>query len=401
MCKNCSYFSISYFLLIIFLLAGCSPSNNRNADSVEEVINHIESQFAPDSRTVLFDVHAKDGNGGLLLSGETSSVDAKNALIDSLSSRQIDVTDSISVLPAQHLNGKVFGVINNSVANLRSEPSHPSQLATQATLGMPVKVLKRDGDWYYIQTPDDYLSWVDHGGIQVMDKQSFERWSSSPKIIYLQLNGSAYQEPSISSFEISDLVGGSILASRGKVDNFYQVQYPDGRIAYVPEADARPFDEWKTSVEATEDNLVQTAKQMIGRPYLWGGTSSKGMDCSGFTKTIFFMNGWVIPRDASQQVHAGEVIDTSDGFDNLRPGDLLFFGTPATESSSRRVVHVGMWIGSDEFIHSSGRVHISSVNPQSENFDEFNLNRFLEARRYLDNQQGNTRRVADLYSSNQ
>jgi cell wall-associated NlpC family hydrolase len=266
---------------------------------------------------------------------------------------------------------------------------------------MPVKVLKRDGDWYYIQTPDDYLSWVDHGGIQVMDKQSFEQWSSSPKIIYLKLNGSAYQEPSISSFEISDLVGGSILASQGKVDNFYKVQYPDGRIAYVPEADARPFDEWKASVEATEDNLVQTAKQMIGRPYLWGGTSSKGMDCSGFTKTIFFMNGWVIPRDASQQVHAGEVIDTSDGFDNLRPGDLLFFGTPATDSSSRRVVHVGMWIGNDEFIHSSGRVHISSVNPQSENFDEFNLNRFLEARRYLDNQQGNIRRVADLYASDQ
>src|SRR5699024_4878699 len=99
--------------------------------------------------------------------------------------------------------------------------------------------------------------------------------------------------------------------------------------------------------------LVATAKTMTGAPYLWGGTSTKGMDCSGFTKTIFFMNGWVIPRDASQQVHAGESIDTSEGFDNLRPGDLLFFGRPATETSPQRVVHVGMWIGNNEFIHSS------------------------------------------------
>jgi cell wall-associated NlpC family hydrolase len=122
---------------------------------------------------------------------------------------------------------------------------------------------------------------------------------------------------------------------------------------------------------------------MVGLPYLWGGTSFKAVDCSGFTKVIFFMNGWIIPRDASQQVHTGEWIDTTNGFDLLRPGDLLFFGKPATEATPERVTHVGMWIGNQEFIHASSYVRLSSVNERAPNYDAFNRNRLLRVKRLL------------------
>ena len=89
----------------------------------------------------------------------------------------------------------------------------------------------------------------------------------------------------------------------------------------------------------------------------------------------------VIPRDASQQVNEGELIDEDKNWENLQVGDLLFFGVPATETSKERVVHVGMWIGDGKFIHSRGRVRISSFDPEDEHFDAAELNRYLRTKR--------------------
>ncbi|MEL7835213.1 SH3 domain-containing C40 family peptidase [Fodinibius sp. Rm-B-1B1-1] len=386
--------SLSLIVLFFVSLVACGPSQKQD---IQQKITNTSQHFAPDSRVALFDVKAISNNGEWLLKGETNLPEAKEALLDSLSAMDVSNVDSIKVLPAEELEGKTFGIVNNSVANLRSRPSHPAQLVTQATLGMPVKVLKKEGSWYMIQTPDDYLSWVDYGGVEPMDSKKYADWKEADKIIFLETNGYAYEKPSSESTKVSDLVSGSILKTTGTSGNYYEVSYPDGRTGFVSQSEARSFDDWKASVEASENELVEQAKSLKGSPYLWGGTSSKGMDCSGFTKTIYFMNGWIIPRDASQQIHAGELVDTSDGFDNLRPGDLLFFGQEATEDRDRRVVHVGMWIGNDQFIHSAGRVKISSVDPESEYYDEYNLNRYLETRRYLQHKEGNILDVEDMY----
>jgi cell wall-associated NlpC family hydrolase len=109
------------------------------------------------------------------------------------------------------------------------------------------------------------------------------------------------------------------------------------------------------------------------------------MDCSGFTKMVYLMNGFIIPRDASQQINAGKIVDKNLEFKNLEKGDLIFFGRKATSEKKQRVVHVGLWLGNDkmEFIHASGNVHISSMSKSEANYDEFNKNRYLGSRRYL------------------
>lgn len=392
------YLSILVLSVLLFSTIACGPSGKQ---SIQQAIDNTQHHFAPDSRVALFDVEASSENGNWTLKGETNIPDAKTALLDSVTNISDTVIDSITVLPHTDLEGKTYGIINNSVANLRSRPSHPAQLVTQATLGMPIKVLKKSSSWYLIQTPDDYLAWVDYGGLETMTEQEYTDWSEESKIIYIETHGYAYEQPSTNSARLSDLVSGSILNVVGTRENFYEVRYPDGRSGYVSRAEARDFDSWKSSVEASQDQLVEMAQSMKGAPYLWGGTSSKGMDCSGFTKTIYFMNGWIIPRDASQQVNAGKSIDTSDGFDNLEPGDLLFFGSPATDSTDQRVVHVGMWIGNDEFIHSAGRVKVSSVDSEAENYDEYNLNRYLEAKRYLNNWEGNIIQTEQMFSLNE
>ena len=111
------------------------------------------------------------------------------------------------------------------------------------------------------------------------------------------------------------------------------------------------------------------------------------------------MNGQIIPRDASQQVKAGHLVDSDKNWDKLEVGDLLFFGREATETRSRAVTHVGMWIGNNQFIHSASNVHISSVDPSAENYDEFNTGRYLEGRRYLNNWEGNIIPTNQMYTA--
>lgn len=224
---------------------------------------------------------------------------------------------------------------------------------------------------------------VDKGGIEILKNNDFKTWKTAEKIIYTNITGFSYTSTTRQE-TVSDLVAGSILELVADEGSFYQVKYPDGRLAFVKKEEAQTYNSWLAALNPTEESLVATSKQLMGLPYLWGGgTSSKGVDCSGFTKTIYFLNGMVLPRDASQQVNAGIIVDKDKDFSKLAVGDLLFFGRPATDSTKQRVVHVGMWIGNNQFIHSSGRVHISSIDKEATNFDEFNLNRYLQSNRML------------------
>ncbi|AKD05096.1 C40 family peptidase [Pontibacter korlensis] len=371
----------NYLIPALGLLMACTSGKETATTANAPLEPHIEAvrqEYAPDKRVALFKVE-QHGN---VLAGETNMPEAKQELLEKLKAENITYIDSIQVLPNAGLEGKEYGVITISVANLRSEPKHPAELATQATMGTPVNVLKKDRGWYLVQTPDKYLAWVDASGVTLMDKATFDTWQSSPKLLYTKPYGFALESASANAGTVSDLVYGDVLALQQKQGDFYAVSFPDGRKGFVPVAESIKYDEWVASRQPSGENLVNTSKQLLGLPYLWGGTSFKGVDCSGFTKTVYFMNGLVLPRDASQQVHIGELVDTSNGWNNMQPGDLLFFGVPAKDGKSERVVHVGMWIGGNqEFIHSAGRVRISSMNPAAENFDEPELKRFLRAKR--------------------
>lgn len=380
---------------MVLLLGGCM--NTQQQKEIKDLVETTKTRFVPDSRVDQFNVEVSSSNGTYVLSGETTIPEAKQELMDAISQRDISVLDSIDVLPSHALEGETYGLVTNSVSNIRSEPRHSAQLATQALLGMPLKVLKKAGGWYYVRTPDDYLSWVDSGGIHRMNKQNYEEWKSAEKLIYIDTYGFSYKQPSKTSEKVSDLAAGNILKLESDTGAFYEAAYPDGRIAYIPKEEAKLLAEWENELEITQQSLVETAKTMMGIPYLWGGTSTKGVDCSGFTKTVYFMNGLIIPRDASQQVHAGILVDETKDWSKLEAGDLLFFGVPASENRSRRVVHVGMWIGENQFIHSSGKVRISSVDPDIPNYDEYNVNRYLEARRYLQNAEGNIIQTTAMY----
>ncbi len=316
-------YNFAIVLSIIFFI-GCKEDPNKPEEPILIKLAEIKAEYAPDQRVALFDVTAIKKTDEFILKGETNLPEAVKALKTRLAADSIAFVDSIQVLPAGYLGKRTKAIINISVANLRSNPSHSSELATQATLGTILKVYKQEDDWYYVQTPDNYLAWVDAGGIELADELKAENWDRDVKIIYTQTYGHAYAGPDDNTSIVSDLAAGNLLTIVKYTDNNYIVRFPDGRNAYVRENEAEPYDSWLNNLNPTNETLVSTGKALMGVPYLWGGTSTKGVDCSGFTKTIYFLNGMVIPRDASQQVHTGIPVDSIGNFRKIaRWGSLV------------------------------------------------------------------------------
>jgi cell wall-associated NlpC family hydrolase len=190
-------------------------------------------------------------------------------------------------------------------------------------------------------------------------------WKKSKRYIYNQLNGFAFSAPDKKAMPITDLVICDLFEVTGETKGYLQVLLPDGRTAYVKKNECISFQEWTTR-PFDISSVLTTARQMMGIPYFWGGTSSKAVDCSGFTKTAYLSQAVVLARDASQQVRYGEHPDFSD-YRNLQPGDLIFFG-----SSAQRVTHVALYLGNGLFIHASGSsamVRLNSLNPNDPLFD--------------------------------
>ena len=372
---------------VLLMLSSCKTdvanTDNKELDELQNIIAEVKGEYAPDSRVALFDVEANPTSGTYILKGESNMEKAVNALKQKLNAQNISFRDSIILLPSAEMEETPEGIIKISVANLRSAPSHSAELVTQAILGTPVKVYKKEGTWYYIQTPEGYLAWVDYGGVTPFSKDDLSAWKAAEKVIYLKTYGFAYENPNPETQVVSDLVAGNVLEVLGEENGYYRVRYPQGKTGYIEQADAQPYDQWLSGLQPSGETLVETSKTLMGIPYLWGGTSAKGVDCSGYTKTIFFLNGIILPRDASQQIHTGVEVDTERKFENLIPGDLLFFGRKATDSTSEKVIHVGMWIGDNKFIHAMGDVHISTMDKNAEDFDEYNYNRYLRTKRLL------------------
>lgn len=378
------FISLFSLCLLIPLYVAASEVGDRTIPAeVAQLSDNLKQKFAPDKRVALFDVDYSFSGKNVMLRGVTTSAEAKAALLAGLAEKGYKVMDCLQVLPDEEgLEGKTYGIVNVSVSNLRADADFSSEMMTQALMGMPVRVLQRDG-WYRIQTPDNYIAWVHRVGIHPVTKEELTAWNSAEKIVVTSHYGFVYSEPNQTSQTISDVAAGNRLKWEGTKGAFYKVAYPDGRQGYISKSISMPEKKWRASLKQDAASIIRTAHTLMGVPYLWAGTSSKGVDCSGFMRTILFMHDIIIPRDASQQAYVGEHIDIAPDFGNLQPGDLIFFGRKATSERKERVVHVGMYIGGKRFIHSQGDVRISSFDPKDELFDEYNLGRLLFATRVL------------------
>jgi len=379
-----NYTNLFLSAIVLISLFSCQ-TKKRDISSIQKLNDSIKKEYAPDKRVAIYDITLQATQNSIILKGESDQPKAVQAFKQLLADKSEQIIDSIVILPDASVGKLKYAVVNNSVANIRSQGRHSGELATQALLGTGLKVLKNARWFYLVQTPDAYISWVDHGGVTLMNEEEYLAWNKAPKIIFTKPWGYSYQKKNDGSTKVSDLVLGAQLKLLSEKRKYYEVEYPNKRIAYVKKSESNLYSKWIEDVDPSPELIESYALDFLGAPYLWGGTSSKGMDCSGFTKTVYLMNGFIIPRDASQQINAGKDVDPDLNFKNLEKGDLMFFGTKATDSTKQRTTHVGLWLGNDrgDFIHEASQVRLSSIDPGSDYYDESNTKRYLGSRRYL------------------
>ena len=214
----------------------------------------------------------------------------------------------------------MFGICNLNTIPVRKEKSSKSELTTQLIYGEIYKVLKKDKKWYQIEIIDDnYKGWINYSQFFEISKDTFNNILNT-KPIYLQ---------EISK-EIETLDGKMLLSIGAKISSTKALNHSLNK----------PYNQKQTTI-------VQTAMKYLNSPYLWGGKTHNGIDCSGFSQMVFKINGINILRDANQQANQGKEID----FSSIEEGDLAFFG-------EKKVTHVGIVLKNKKIIHAFGKVRI-------------------------------------------
>ncbi|MBI2407711.1 MAG: C40 family peptidase [Gemmatimonadetes bacterium] len=363
-----------------------SAAQSAPEDPCRAALAPVRARYAPDRRVAVFDVSCVRQATQVIVRGDVDQAAARGDALAAIAAAQLGpVVDSIRLLPDPALADAPLGIVKVSVGNVRSNPAHSAELATQVMMGMVVKLLKRQGDWFYVQGPDQYLGWLEAAAMHRTTQAGADAWLHGPRVVTTAYFGVVHAKPDTTSLPVSDAVPGVVFKDDGVKGKWRAVETPDGRKGFVQRTLVADYAKWKATRKLTADNVEATAKRFIGVPYLWGGTSPKGMDCSGFTKNVFRLNGLELNRDANQQATMGVDVAVADDYSHLKKGDLLFFGRKATADQAERITHVGIWLEGKQIIHTPGGsgVRIDSFDATAPNYNDGLVKTLVRARRVI------------------
>jgi len=372
-----------------WLAVACAAqeSVNTNAEPAAlDALKLVKNKFAPDNHLAIFDLKPAQDGKKVVLEGEVDNPAAKTAALDAVKAAGFEIQDKITVLPQERLGDRNWGIATLSLVNMREKPGNASEMGTQAFMGSVLRVWKTQTNWFQIQTADQYLGWTTGGSFVQCTREQAEAWQAAPLLIVTALEERILEQPSAGAPQVSDVVQCDLVKRIETNGDWLKVELPDGRAGYLPQAVVVDYTQWRSLRRPTPDNIESTAKSFMGRPYFWGCNSARGLDCSGFTKLVYYLNGVELNRNAAQQCLQGVEVPRDDDLKNLQKGDLLFFGRPDRRSGGERITHVAIYLQDKMFIQASVLVHQSSLDPASPLRDSrHNLRTLLHVRRVLPN----------------
>jgi len=315
-----------------------------------------------DPRTSLFDVKIdSETNGTLVLSGRVLHGSQLDELPRIYSNRKLD-TAAIRILNAE-THERVH--VTTNLTGLYEKPTFGMPLSSELTYGTELEVLDAQGNWVLTRQRDGYLGWAYRPYLG-------EGLAPAPTHLVLAPAVELRADPSADSGIVTRLVSGTGVVLGETNDGWSQVQA--NRAGWMQTIHLRAVNELPKTLAEKRAQIVQDAHRMIGVPYLWGGTSGNGIDCSGFARLLHRWVGVEIPRDADMQHATAGPVEPP-----YEVGDLLFF---AESDSSRKISHVGVSLGGWKMIHSSrsnNGVYVDDLQERKSLMDIFvSTERFLE-----------------------
>jgi hypothetical protein len=230
----------------------------------------------------------------------------------------------------------MFGICNLAIVPLRLEPNDRSEMTSQVLFGEHFKILEQTAKWSRIELAyDDYNGWIDNKQFDFITEDAYNRLNNSP----LVLNGDLIEYITTPQNSLLPVPLGASLSFLDHADiNTQQFL----------------FEGLKVSGQNPKQSVVDTAFMYLNAPYLWGGKTPFGIDCSGLTQMVYKLNGHTILRDASQQATQGEALSF---IEESEPGDLAFF-----DNEEGRIIHVGIIMEDNYIIHAHGKVRIDRLD---------------------------------------
>ncbi len=204
-----------FFAFVIFLLVSCNQDITRD---ISDAVSKIKSDHISDARLMYWNIVFEKNEEGSSIEGATTSASAFLELQNLANKNEVEF--NVELLPSAEFQNNQWGIVTLSVCNIRSKAGHSAELLTQALLGTPVKIFKKQQGWFLIQTPDRYFGWVDTAGITPKNKAELAEWKTFKKVIYNQQFGFVYSESSTKSKVCSDLVLADLLSVIESENNF-------------------------------------------------------------------------------------------------------------------------------------------------------------------------------------
>jgi cell wall-associated NlpC family hydrolase len=245
------------------------------------------------------------------------------------------VIDPKLIESAQQCPGGTWRTVATNLTGLYKTPSFHDELLTQVTNGTQLEILKEDNKWSFVRQEDGYLGWIYSSYLAAIPYVPPTHFVIGPV-------GSVWKEPNKAYGSV--LLGGTKVLVSEVRDEWARVE-PAGEMLPAGWSPQRNLRKIPSSPNPDVERMLEDARRMTGAPYLWGGNSAFGIDCSGLVQLVHRLAGYTLPRDADMQFDAGREVK-----EPFHPGDLLFFGG---ESTTRKITHVGISLGGWRMIHSS------------------------------------------------